>query len=222
MRQEATGGEMFRLPREAVETLAGRLTDAQAARLSEYGAMLLSADRKTNLVSERDRSRLGEHMVDCAALLRAVSVEESLADLGSGAGLPGLVVAIARPETAVTLVEARRRKVVFLKQAVRVLSLENVAVMHARLEDVPAAERYAMAASRALGSIGKTLGASLRAMAPDGRLVLFKGPAWVDEKEEALGIAVAAGAELEREVSVELPGVGRTTTFVVFHVKPAP
>ena len=211
---------MFRLPREAIERLAGRLTEAQAARLSDYGNMLLSCDRKTNLVSERDRSRLGEHLVDCAALLKAVKVEESLADLGSGAGLPGLVVALARPGTAVTLVEARRRKVVFLKQAVRVLALENVTVVHGRLEDLPGDERYAMATSRALGSIGKTLGESLRVMAADGRLVLFKGPGWLDEKEEALRIGVAAGAELDREVPVELPGLGRTTTFVVFHVKP--
>jgi 16S rRNA (guanine527-N7)-methyltransferase len=214
--------DMFELPRDAVESLVGRLTDAQADSLSDYVKMLLCADRRTNLVSEGDRSKLGEHVVDCAALLKALEVGDSLADLGSGGGLPGLVVAIARPETRVTLVEARRSKVVFLKQAVRGLSLQNASVVHARLESLPGGRQYAVTASRALGSVERTLAASLQVTARDGRLVLFKGPGWQREKEAALRIAATTGAELESEIEVELPGMGRTTTFVVFHVKPAP
>ena len=211
---------MFQLPRDAVEALAGPLTNEQARALEAYGALVQTAGRRTNLLSTGDLGRLDEHIVDSAALLRAVDVGDRLADIGSGAGLPGIVVAVARPGTAVTLVDARRSKAVFLKQAVRQLQLSNVRVVHERLERLPETQQYTMATSRALGDITKTLAPSLRVVEPGGRLVLFKGPGWPDERGRAVELADAEGAGIEHEIDVELPGFGRTTTFVVFHVKP--
>lgn len=210
---------VFRLPRTSIEELAGPMTDRQAARLAQYAGMVAGAVRTQNLVSSGDRERLDEHIVDSAALLRAVTVDGAVADLGSGAGLPGVVVGVLRPDVPVSLVESRRRKVAFLKRVVRTLALENVTVVHARLESLACGERYRLAASRALGDIEKTLAVSLRVVEPGGRLVLFKGPRWRQERERAVEIARAEGAELEREAAVELPGLDRTTTFVVFHVK---
>lgn len=209
----------FALPGEAIESLAGPLTSDQAARLSLYASLVAAASHKTGLVSKGDREKLGEHLVDSAALLRAVDVRDALMDLGSGAGLPGLVVAVLRPRTVVTLVESKRRRVAFLKKAVRELEAKNVRIIHGRLEGLSPKERQALTTSRALGSIERTLAASLDATAPGGRLVLFKGPAWPSERERAEDIASERGARLSDEIRIELPGLERATTFVVFHVK---
>jgi 16S rRNA G527 N7-methylase RsmG len=76
-----------------------------------------------------------------------------------------------------------------------------------------------MAVARALGQTADVRAACLRLVAPDGRLVLFKGPKWSEESEEASTIAAREGAEISRTETVALPGLGRSTTFVEFHVK---
>ena len=163
---------------------------------------------------------MGEHFVDAAALLSFVDPGAGeLADLGSGAGFPGIVVAVLRPEARVTLVDSRRSKVVFLKDMKRRLGLENVTVVHARIEELDCESKFELAAARALGSVETVLGSCLRLVSPGGRLVLFKGPQWRDEAEQAGVIAGLEGAEIVRTETVTLPGLGRATTFVEFHVK---
>ena len=211
----------FSLPREAIEIVGGHLSDGQAELLTAYGQAILRVSKDVNLVSRRSLGNLGEHFVDSAALLSFADPGQGrLGDLGSGAGLPGIVVAIMRPQASVTLVDCRRSKVVFLKDMKRRLGLENVAVVHGRLEELEGSVQFEMATARALGSTEAVLGPCLRLVAPKGKLVLFKGPRWADEVEQARGIAAQERAEIVRTEAVALPGLDRATTFVEFHVKP--
>jgi 16S rRNA (guanine527-N7)-methyltransferase len=210
----------FSLPREAIESVGGQLSDEQAELLTGYGQGILRASRDVNLVSRRSLGNLGEHFVDSAALLSfADPGHGGLGDLGSGAGLPGIVVAIMRPQANVTLVDSRRSKVVFLKDMKRQLGLENVTVVHGRLEELDGSMQFEMATARALGSIEAVLVPCLRVVAPGGKLVLFKGPRWADEVERAREIVAQERAEIVRTETVALPGLDRATTFVEFHVK---
>lgn len=210
----------FSLPRAAIESVGGQLSDEQAELLTGYGQGILRASRDMNLVSRRSLGSLDEHFVDSAALLSfADPGQGSLGDLGSGAGLPGIVVAIMRPQASVTLVDSRRSKVVFLKDMKRRLGLENVTVVHGRLEALDGSMQFEMATARALGSTKAVLVPCLRLVAPGGKLVLFKGPRWADEVEQARGIAAEERAEIIRTEAVALPGLDRATTFVEFHVK---
>lgn len=210
----------FELPREEIEALSGPMRNEQAGRLARYGQAILDASARSNLVSRRALAELGEHFVDSAALLKVVGGwHGELADLGSGAGFPGVVVAVLRPEFSVVLVEGRRRKVVFLKSVVRALELENVRVVHARIEDLRGSERFGTAVARAVGKVTDVIPRAVGVLEAGGRLVLFKGPRWEKERDAAIAVADVCGAELEGTKSVELPGLGRTTTFVVFHVK---
>ena len=210
----------FSLPRESIEMVGGDLSDEQAELLTVYGQAILRASRDVNLVSRQSLGSLGEHFVDSAALISFSDPGEGLfADLGSGAGLPGIVVAILRPQASVTLVDSRRSKVVFLKDMKRRLGLENVRVVHGRLEELDGSAQFEMATARALGNIEAVLAPCLRLVAANGRLVLFKGPRWADEAEQARAIAVGERAEIVRTETVELPGLDRATTFVEFHVK---
>jgi 16S rRNA (guanine527-N7)-methyltransferase len=210
----------FELPHQSIEALAGAVTQDQADALRTYGERILAASASLNLVSRASLPRLGEHFVDSAAVLSVVDVDgRRVVDLGSGGGFPGVVVAVLRPSAEMVLVESRRGKTAFLKGVQRELKLLNLSVVRGRVQDLGHQGPFELGLSRALGRIDETLAPSLRAVAPGGRLVLFKGPQWADEASLARGIAAAEGALLERVVRVELPGMGRATTFVVFHVK---
>ena len=210
----------FSLPRRSIETLAGQLSDEQAVLLTAYGQAILKASRDINVVSRHSLGRLGEHFVDSAALLSfAEPGRSSVGDLGSGAGFPGVVAAIMRPQASVTLVESRRSKVVFLKDVRRRLGLENVTVVHGRLEELQGRMQFALATARALGSVEVVLASCLGLVAPGGRLVLFKGPRWSEEMKRGRDVAAQHGAEIGRTETVGLPGLDRATTFVEFHVK---
>lgn len=210
----------FSLPRESIETVGGHLSDDQAELLTTYGRAILRASRDVNLVSRKSLGSLGEHFVDSAALVAFADLGRgSLGDFGSGAGFPGVVVAIMRPQVGVTLVDSRRSKVVFLKDMKRRLGLDNVTVVHGRLEELRGRVEFDVGTARALGSPEAVLATCLRLVAPGGKLVLFKGPLWSDEEEQAREIAAQEDAEIVRTEMVALPGLGRTTTFVEFHVK---
>lgn len=210
----------FSLPRESIETVAGPLSEEQAVLLTAYGQAILRASREINVVSRRSLGSLGEHFVDSAAMLSfADPYQGSVGDLGSGAGFPGVVVAIMRPEASITLVDSRRSKIVFLKDVKRRLGLDNVTVVHGRLEELPDHMQFGLVVARALGRTKAVLASCLRLVAPGGELILFKGPLWGDEIEGARVIAAQEGAEIVRTRRIPLPGLDRATTFVAFHVK---
>jgi 16S rRNA (guanine527-N7)-methyltransferase len=210
----------FKCPVEAIESLAGSVSAHQCTLLERYAERIASAPKPLLVVSRKSLAHLDEHFVDSAAVLSVVDVDgRSVVDLGSGGGLPGVVLAVLRPAAQVTLVDSRRSKVTFLKGVQRDLELPNLEVVRGRLEDLAGVREFEVGLSRALGSIETTLAPSLRLVAGGGRLVLFKGPRWQQEAEAAVAIAGQEGAELERTADVDLPGLGRTTTFAVFHVK---
>ncbi len=212
------------VPRENLETLLGPIPEERLSLLERYVRVLKASSRRFGLVSRRDEERLGEHLIDSASILALDGIDArlaagELADLGTGGGLPGVVLAILRPGINVALVDSRRSRIVFLKQLVQDLELANVRIVHERIEHIPEEERFANATARALGRIEDVLAPSLGVIRPGGRLFLYKGPAWVDERERAIGVARRSGAVLEEEVAVALPDLDRATTFVVFHVK---
>jgi 16S rRNA (guanine527-N7)-methyltransferase len=204
----------FSLPVEAIISLAGDISEHQAGLLHRYGEGLLRASSRSNLVSRKSVAKVAEHFVDSAALLAFRELEgATVGDLGSGGGFPGLVVAVLRPGCEVTLVEARRPKVVFLKSMVRDLGLSNVKVSHTRIENLESA-LFNCAVARALGRAAEVLPACLRTVAGEGSLILFKGPAWQREAKDVECAAAESGFRVTRIEKVALPGLGRETTFV--------
>ena len=89
------------------------------------------------------------------------------------------------------------------------------------MEDLEEERKFDLATARALGKVEDVLAPALSTVRPGGRLVLFKGPKWNSERTTAESVAAAEGFEIGWEREVVLPGVGRTTTFVEFHVKHA-
>lgn len=148
-------------------------------RLLDYLDLLERWNRTYNLTAVREPGQMvTHHLLDSLAVAHLVRGTR-IADIGSGAGLPGIPLAILMPERQVTLVDANGKKTRFLREAVRVLELPNVRIEAQRAEDVRGA--YDTVTARAFGSIAEIVRSSGHLLAPDGILLALKGQLHKDE-----------------------------------------
>jgi 16S rRNA (guanine527-N7)-methyltransferase len=175
--------------------------------LGAFANLLSSRAVPLGLVAASDRDRVLErHVLDC---LRAASAfgagDRTACDLGSGAGLPGIVLACVLPELSVRLVESRERAVAFLELAVERLGLTNVEILAHRVEDVEA--RVDAATARAFASLDRSWAAAWPLLKPGGRLIYFAGAglAWPEEAARAL-VEPEAPGEVHAEGVVDSYG----------------
>ena len=169
--------------RDGLRSLGLDLDDRQVAQLLAYLAMIGKWTQVYNLTAVRDPSEMmTHHLLDSLAAvaplnrqLKQMGLESGarLLDVGAGAGLPGVVIAICCPTVAVTCVDAVAKKAAFIKQAALELKLTNLAGLHKRVEQVT--EPYDVICSRAFASLGDFTGWSAKALAPGGVWMAMKG-----------------------------------------------
>jgi len=193
-----------------------------AARLRALLDLLASPDAPTAV--HDPRQALDVHIADSLAGLSIPELRAArqIADLGSGAGLPGLPLALALPHARVLLIESHRRKCAFLGRAIAALGLANAEVACARVEEVAARGCDAVTA-RALAALPVLCEYAAPLLAEGGVLIAWKGA--VDAVEDADGLAAAAALGLRREAVLPVePYVGseRRTLHVVRKVAPTP
>ena len=191
--------------------LAQKLADGLAAmqvalpagaqeQLLAYLDLLAHWNRAYNLTAVRDRGEMiPRHLLDSLAILPFVN-GETLADIGSGAGLPGIPLAIARPGLAVTLIESNGKKARFLREAVRALPLPNVTVEQTRVQDV--AGGFDTVTARAFASLADMLAWGGHLLAEEGRWLALKGRA---EQDEIAG--VPGGFRVVAVHALSIPGL---------------
>lgn len=161
-----------------------KLTVRQRDQLNSFMETLMLWNRKISLMSQTDPETIAwKHFADCLFAARACLPGDKIVDLGSGAGFPGLVMAIACPDTEVCLIESRDRKASFLKEAVRNAEVGNAHVLWSRIENasknIP--EWATLAVSRALGEIDDLQKLAEPLLAPGGRLMAMKTERFVRE-----------------------------------------
>ena len=174
------------LQRELDAGLAAlQLEPALAAPLLAYLALLDRWNRTYNLTAVRDPADMvARHLLDSLAMLPFVG-DGALADLGTGPGLPGIPLAIARPQLQVTLVESNGKKARFLREAVRTLQLRNARVAESRIESLDEPAAYDAITARALATLPLIVELGGHLLKPAGRLLAMKG-ARPDEEIAAL------------------------------------
>ncbi|MEA3638717.1 MAG: 16S rRNA (guanine(527)-N(7))-methyltransferase RsmG [Lamprobacter sp.] len=176
--------------------IAETVDETARGQLVKYVQLLTRWNRAYNLTAVRDpREQVPRHLLDSLAVLPWV-VRGPVLDLGTGAGLPGIPLAIARPRLAFTLLDSNGKKTRFVRQVVLELGLKNVVVVQARLEAYQPEQKFATIVARALSSLA-SLWVNARGLAiADGRLLALKGPLAEDELA-----ALMARADVDSEAS---------------------
>ncbi|MCC5886688.1 MAG: 16S rRNA (guanine(527)-N(7))-methyltransferase RsmG [Gammaproteobacteria bacterium] len=160
----------------------GVIADGRALeQLAGWLALHQRWSRRINLTGPADADELiDRHLLDCARVLPMLP-RGPLVDVGSGAGLPGLVVAIMEPSRSMFLLEILERRCAFLEQAALTLGLDNVSVVRARCEDWRPPVKLAGVLARAVAPLPKLLAMTAPLMADGTPLFAMKGPGWRDE-----------------------------------------
>jgi 16S rRNA (guanine527-N7)-methyltransferase len=164
------------------EGLPPGLSAAQVSQLRTYSDLLAGRGADFGVISAADRERTWErHVLDSLRVLDCLlPQDDSLADVGSGGGLPGIPLAIARPDLAVTLIEPRRGRVAFLELATQELGLANVRVRDARADEV--SDRFSVCTARALARPRDTWRLASPLLAKGGRVIYFAGRSFEDSE----------------------------------------
>ncbi|MGA8845512.1 MAG: 16S rRNA (guanine(527)-N(7))-methyltransferase RsmG [Nocardioides sp.] len=172
-----------------------------------YAELLATEGVVRGLIGPREAPRLWDrHLLNCAVLEEVLEQDASVCDIGSGAGLPGIVLAIARPDLAMTLVEPLLRRTTFLEEVVTSLRLSNVRVVRARADALHGVEQFDVVTSRAVAALPKLLDWSLPLVAPKGEVVALKGGTAMREVAEAAEMMTERGCAPAQVLQV---GIGR-------------
>jgi len=157
------------------------LDRAQQAALVGYLQRLTKWNRSYNLTAVRDpKAVVARHLLDSLSILPWVDNGPVL-DVGTGAGLPGIPLAIARPAVDFCLIDSSGKKARFLRQAVSELGLPNVEIIHGRVEQLDRSQHYALITSRAFAALADMLKASAPLLTESGRYLAMKGALPSDE-----------------------------------------
>lgn len=189
------------------ETVGRQLFGERYELAVEYEEILRNDGVERGLVGPRESGRMWErHLLNCAALGPAVPIGSTVVDVGSGAGLPGLVLAISRPDLAICLVEPLLRRATFLTEVVQRLGLSGVVeVRRARAEALHGRLLVDVVTARAVAPLERLAGWSLPLLRPGGVLLALKGDRAQDELAAAEPALPRLGAEFW---SVEVLGQG--------------
>ena len=175
-----------------------------------YVEHLETSGIERGLIGPREIPRLwGRHVLNCAVIESEIAHGSHVADVGSGAGLPGLCLAIARPDLELTLIEPLERRVIWLQEVVDDLGLDNVTVMRTRAELAVGLVKADVVTARAVSALSKLAGLTIPLLDGKGELVAIKGRSAEEEIEKAAKVirklggvqtsVVLGGAELLEE-----------------------
>jgi len=183
---------------QSVDSLISRYFPEREAQIRAYAQFLLTAGIERGLIGPREGERIWErHIFNCLPVTQLLPQSASLFDIGSGAGLPGIVIALARPDLQVTLIEPLERRVEFLKEATEGLDIE---VIRGRAQDVKKSAEYVTA--RAVAPLEKLKKMSWHMVKTGGALLAMKG------ESAATEMAGVKNATLH-EITLEGVGLGR-------------
>ena len=186
---------------EGLRALGLPAEPALCERLLAYRDELARWNRVHNLSGVRDPERMvAVHLLDSLALAPLLRGHR-FADLGSGAGLPGLPLALLHPEMEAVLIEPRAKRALFLDHVVRTLGIPNVIVERSRGEDLPPGPGFDTVTTRAFGTLAETVRAAAQLLRPQGMMLAAKGR---DPEPEIAALPAGWSAEI---LPLVVPGI---------------
>jgi len=196
------------------------ITEKQLDLLAQHQAHVLQTNQHINLTAITDPHEFAvKHIIDSLTLLPYIShlpPGTHLADVGSGAGFPGMVLAIMRQDLHVTLIDSLRKRVNFLQETVSALGLTNVKCIHTRAEDLKRSDvAFDVCTVRAVAAMDKLAKWVLPITKPDGLFLAMKGPDVSDELDRARPVLDKFGGVVEKVDVVEIaPGLRHSVVVI--------
>lgn len=204
------------------------LTQDQAQKFQMYAELLCEWNEKINLTAITDPKQIVEkHFLDSLLLLPFLSGEEKkrFIDVGTGAGFPGVPLALVDSTLQVTLLDSLQKRINFLKELTQALSIEAVCV-HSRAEEgsktKPLRESFSYATARAVASLPLLCEYCLPYLKQNGLFLAMKGPQGEEEARAAKNAIKELGCELEKVVTYQLPGGDGRSVVCIRRVKRCP
>ena len=204
--------------------------DLDSTQISQFEKLmeeLKAWNEHTNLTAIRDdEGIIKKHFLDSLSVIQAIPKEaKNLIDVGSGAGFPGLPIAIVRPDLSVTLLEASEKKVEFLKHAVSALGLKNASAVNGRAEDIGKnpehREKYDVAAARAVAEL-KVLAEYALPFVKIGGIMIAQKSADSPELENSKNALEILGGSNPKLVPIEIQGLEPRQLVIISKTKPTP
>ena len=169
---------------DGIKQLALDLDQAQHDQLLDYLALLVKWNAVYNLTSVRDPMQMmTHHLLDSLAAVPAFAGAHNVLDVGAGGGLPGMVLAIARPAMKVSMIDTVHKKTAFLTQVKAELGLANVTVYTKKVQELEVAEKFDVITSRAFADLSDFVNWSGHLLAKGGQFIALKGTAPPEEQE---------------------------------------
>lgn len=201
---------------EAGERLGFDLPDAIYAQLEAYCGQLWSWNEKINLTRHTDFDLFARRdLLDSLRLAELLEAQEEILDVGTGGGVPGIPLAILRPDVSVSLCDSVLKKSRVVSEIVRQLDLP-IAVHECRVQDVLEDLRFSSLVTRAVGNISQLLGWLDDYWIAFDRLLAIKGPRWVEERGVAKQRGLLNGVELRRLAAYNMPGTPSESVILQF------
>ena len=214
--------DKIRLLEDSLKKLNISIDEDQKSKFSKYYSLLLEKNKVMNLTRITDEEEIIiKHFVDSLMIAKVAEMEkvESLIDVGTGAGFPGIPIKIIWPEIKVTLLDSLDKRVGFLQEAIEELNLEGAEAIHGRAEDFGQddnyREKFDLCASRAVADLSVLSEYCIPFVKEQGEFISYKADGSEEEIHNAMNAIEALGGSLERIATETIPGTDIKRQFAV-------